>query len=118
MNANAPKPQPAGLFAYTIACTFETRTVSEEWIEWLRKEHLAQVLAAGALDAELIRFDSDERSSIVCEVRYHFRSREAFKAYECEHAPHLRAEGLARFPASRGITYHRTLGEVRAQQRS
>lgn len=98
------------MFAYTVTCTFDDPRVAAEWIAWLRDEHLADVIAAGALDAEVIQFDG---SPTRCEVRYHFESRESFATYDRDHAPRLRAEGLKRFPTSRGIKYERSTGEVR-----
>lgn len=102
------------MFSYTVRCTFEDESVAKEWIEWLRNEHLAEVLAAGALDGELIRFDPSPADApgtrACCEARYHFSSREAFAAYERDHAPRLRAEGLKRFPSQRGIVYSRSTG--------
>ncbi len=78
-----------------------------EWCRWLRDEHLADVVTAGALRAELICFVDEKR----CEARYVFASREAFDRYERDHAPALRDEGLARFPLARGLTYSRSVGE-------
>lgn len=99
--------------AYTVTCTFDDASVAEEWIAWLRDEHLAEVIAAGALDAEVIRLDKNAaHSAIQCEVRYHFASRAAFAKYERDHAPQLRAKGLERFPPSRGLKYERSTGEV------
>jgi hypothetical protein len=97
------------MFAYTVSCTFDDPAVADEWITWLRNEHLAAVLAAGAWDAEVVRMDG---KPLRCEVRYHFESREAFARYERDHAPALRAEGLKRFPAERGLQYQRTTGVV------
>ena len=100
------------MIAYTVSCTFNDPAVADEWISWLRDEHLAEVFAAaapGILDAEVIRFDG---TPVRCEVRYHFASREAFAAYEKNHAPRLRAEGLKRFPPERGLQYARSLGDV------
>lgn len=99
------------MIAYTVSCTFNDKAVAEEWIAWLREEHLAEVCAAapGILDAEVIRCDG---TPVRCEVRYHFASRQAFALYEKNHAPRLRAEGLKRFPPERGLKYERTLGEV------
>lgn len=101
------------MFAYTVSCTFDDPKVASEWLEWLRDEHLAEVLAAGARDAEVIRFDG---LPLRCEVRYHFASREEFATYERVHAPGLRAKGLERFPASRGIKYERSTGVVEIAQ--
>lgn len=109
--------------AYTVRVEFTNQSVAEEWIAWLRDEHLAEVLDSGALDAEVIRMDAASSSAVTgggstagapvtCEVRYHFVSREAFATYERDHAPRLRAEGLRRFPFECGVTYERSLGVV------
>jgi hypothetical protein len=103
------------MFAYTVSCTFDDPKVAEEWIAWLRDEHLAEVCAAGALDAEVVRRDGASEGKTRCEVRYHFASRDAFAQYEREHAPSLRAEGLKRFAPERGLRYERSTGEVVAR---
>ena len=101
------------MIAYTVTCTFDNPAVCEEWIAWLRDEHLAEVIAAGALDAEVVKFDRDATiGKVKCEARYHFASRQSFAAYERDHAPRLRAAGLKRFPPERGLTYERSLGEI------
>lgn len=97
------------MFAYTVRCTFQNAALAEEWIDWLRAEHLADVIEAGAIDAEVVRLDA---TPIEVEVRYHFASRDAFNQYEHEHAGRLRKEGLKRFPLDRGLSYHRAVGEV------
>lgn len=102
------------MFSYTVIAMFEDRAVADEWIAWLRDAHLAEVCAAGALDAEAIRCDVEADSKIRCEARYHFASRAAFEDYLRDHAPRLRAEGLKRFPSERGLTYERATGEVAA----
>ena len=107
------------MFAYTVTCEFDDPAVADEWIAWLRNEHLAEVCEAGALDAEAIRFDrtaGDARTR--CEVRYHFADRAAFKIYERDHAPRLRAAGLERFPPALGLRYSRSVGEVVAHLES
>ena len=107
------------MFSYTVAATFEDDRIAQEWIAWLRDEHLAEVCAAGALDAEVIRCDAvdggDAKSQSRCEVRYHFASRAAFEVYVRDHAPRLRTDGLKRFPPERGVAYERATGEVVAR---
>jgi len=99
------------MIAYTVAVTFEDAALAEEWLRWLREDHIADVLAGGALDAEIVELDGPKRSF---EVRYHFRSREDFARYEREHAPRLRAEALQKFPVEKGVAYRRSVGEVRS----
>jgi hypothetical protein len=100
------------MISYTVTCTFNDAVVAQEWIDWLRDKHLADVLAAGANDAEVVRGDEAEDGSVVCEVRYHFDSREAFDTYQREHAPRLREDGLTLFPPERGLHYARKIGVV------
>ncbi len=97
------------MFAYTVRCEFDDAAVAQRWLEWMEREHLADVCAAGARRAEAIRFDGAPAS---CEVRYLFDSREAYEAYLRDHAPRLRAEGLKRFPPELGLRYTRTTGDV------
>ena len=96
-------------FAYTVSCTFSDPAVADRWLAWLREEHIDDVCAAGALQGEVVRLDGEP---IRMEVRYRFASRAAFEAYERDHAPRLRDEGLSRFPLSLGLEYSRTTGEA------
>jgi hypothetical protein len=97
--------------AYIIIATFTDPRVADEWMDWLKSGHIEQVLQHGANDAEIVRVDSPQHH---IEVRYHFRSRQVFSDYEINHAPKLRAEGTAKFPPHRGISYERTIGIVEA----
>jgi len=96
---------------YSVYTTFTDSTLADAWLRWLRGGHIAEVLAGGALDAEIVELDTPgpERAF---SVRYHFKSRETFAAYERDHAPRLRAEGLALFPVEKGVTYRRSVGVV------
>lgn len=100
-----------GSFAYTVSVEFSDPTVAEEWLEWLKAGHLAEVLAGGAADAEVIELIVPPPRRRF-EVRYHFADADAFAIYEREHAPRLRADGLARFPPERGVSYQRSTGQV------
>jgi hypothetical protein len=95
--------------AYTVAVSFENAPLADEWLRWLWERHIADVLAGGATDAEIIELDAPGRAF---EVRYHFPSGEAFARYDRDHAPRLRAEGLQKFPVEKGVTYRRSVGEV------
>jgi hypothetical protein len=94
-------------FAYTVLGEFETVAVADEWVSWLLHGHLDDVLKGGALEAVLVRF-----SPVRLEVRYVFADAHAFAAYERDAAPKLRAEGLAKFPATRGVKMSRSSGEI------
>ena len=94
---------------YTVTATLPDANLAEEWLAWLRSGHIADVLAGGAMSAEIIALD---QPPLTFEVRYRFPNRQAFDHYEQEIAPRLRAEGLKRFPPEKGIIYRRSVGEV------
>ncbi len=97
--------------AYTVIATLPDAAAASEYSEWLTHEHIADVLRAGARSASLIRV-TDPVSPIQIEIRYIFASREQFETYIERSAPALRAAGLQRFPAERGITFQRRVGEI------
>ncbi len=98
-----------GEFRYTVRASCSTPALAAEFADWLRGGHVAEVVASGALSAEVLLVDASADSpSSTCEVRYRFTDRNAFQAYERDHAPRLREEGRQRFPADRGITFTRS----------
>ena len=97
----------AETFLYSVRSTFTNAEVRAEFVAWLRGGHLADVVKAGALDAEIVEFDAENGAIGDVETRYHFASRAAFEAYANGPAVPLRAEGAAKFPPSRGIVMQR-----------
>ena len=99
------------VFLYSVRSSFTDAAVRAEFIAWLRDGHLADVVRAGALDAELVEHglpeDAPPGALADVESRYHFASRAAFDAYAAGPAVALRAEGASRFPTSRGIVMTR-----------
>lgn len=102
--------------AYTVRATLPDEPTAREYIAWLKGGHVDAVLRAGARSATIVRLDgpAGPGGGVCVEVRYLFPSREAFDRYEREHAPALRAEGLARFgPGSgRTVSFERSVGQV------
>lgn len=99
------------MYSYTVRCTFQNRVVADKWLEWLADEHIADVLKAGAVSAEIFQLDGGS----IYEIRYRFESRAHFDDYERNHAPDLRAAGLARFPLEMGLEYSRSHGQSLAR---
>ena len=97
----------AETFLYSVRSTFTNSEVRADFLAWLRGGHLADVVKAGALDAEIVEFDAENGTIGDVETRYHFASRAAFDAYANGPAIPLRAEGAAKFPPARGIVMTR-----------
>jgi hypothetical protein len=91
---------------YTVRIDFDDATLRDEFGIWLRDHHIKDVLAAGAQGAKLYVHGD----TYAIDVRYTFDSREDFEAYERDHAPRLRADGIA-FLAGRTARFTRTTSE-------
>jgi hypothetical protein len=88
---------------YVVRIDFDDATLRDAFGIWLRDRHIKDVLAAGAQGAKLYVHGD----AYAIEVRYTFDSREAFDAYERNHAPRLRADGVA-FLAGRPARFTRS----------
>ncbi len=101
-------------FYYFVRIECETKAIQDSFVAWLRNGHYAAVIAAGALNAELVYLDplpnADPNAPCVMESRYEFPSREAFARYEAGPAIALRAEGMTKFPPSSGVRMSRATG--------
>ncbi|MFZ4576077.1 MAG: DUF4286 family protein [Phycisphaerales bacterium] len=98
--------------AYCVTATFPDEATRDEYAHWLEHGHLQGVIAGGATDAALLIPD-DPPGRWRVHARYTFQSRDAFDRYVREAAPALRAEGLARFPPARGVSFERELAAIR-----
>jgi hypothetical protein len=99
--------------AYTVTATFPDQATMDEYIAWLQDGHVDQVIACGAHSVMIVRLDRPAATDPHrVEARYLFSTRSGLDHYIKDHAPLLRAQGLARFPPERGISFARTTGEV------
>lgn len=108
------------MIEYSVRISLPDAKAATAMLLWLDTEHLAEVCAAGAMDARVVRLDPPQAatgsdSDVTLVARYRFASRAAFAKYEQEHAPRLRAEGLARFPPESGVRYSRTVADIVAE---
>lgn len=91
---------------YTVRIDFDDATLRDDFARWLRERHIGDVLSAGADDAMLTMV----KDAVAIEMRYTFASREAFATYERDHAPRLRADGIA-FLAGRTARFTRSTSD-------
>lgn len=123
----APNPNSSRVQTvyYSVTATFPDEATAVEYTDWLTDGHVQQVLQAGASAARIVRLDPEEAEpggrdsarvgSPRLETHYEFPSRAAFDRYVREFAPALRADGLKRFPATRGVRFERRVGQMVGQ---
>lgn len=88
---------------YVVRIEFDDPALRDEFGLWLRDRHIKDVLAAGAQGAKLYVHAAD----LAIEVRYTFLTHDDFLAYERDHAPRLRADGM-KFLAGRTARFTRS----------
>jgi hypothetical protein len=103
--------------SYSVIISLPTAGLAEEYAAWLKNGHIDAVIRGGASSGELVVLDPDQAPSgkepmVRLMAQYVFPSREVFDQYVRVHAPALRAEGLAKFGPSTGVTYQRLVGEI------
>jgi hypothetical protein len=103
--------------SYNVTCRVPGEGKAHEWLTWLQDEHINDVLKAGAISAEVIRFDDDGKPGILFQIRYKFNNRDAIEEYMKNYAPRLREDGLKKFPPEEGFLYDRSIGEIILMQK-
>ncbi len=95
--------------AYTVTATLPDTPTRDLYEAWLLGGHVRQVLAGGAERAQVVRLSDPP---LAVQSRYEFASERAFERYLQDHAPALRADGLARFGSVSGVTFRREVGTI------
>lgn len=100
--------------AYTVTALLPDTVTRDRYIRWLREGHIQQVVSGGAKEAAVVVIEEPARPlKVVC--RYIFENREAFNRYVADHAPKLRAEGMALFGPELGVSFERSVGSIIAR---
>lgn len=96
---------------YSVTAHLPDDAVAEEFLQWLRGGHVADMVAAGALWACVVQQQMDGPGGAITSM-YGFKDEGAFQTYLSDEAPRMRGEGLALFgPATgKGVTFTRSLG--------
>lgn len=102
-------PESGGPVVYSVTATLPNADQLGAYLAWLAGGHVQAVLAGGASEARIIQLD-DPGGPPRVRTQYLFASRERFEGYLKDHAPLLRAEGLARFGPQTGTRMDRELG--------
>ena len=99
-------------FIYAVIATLPDEETARAYRDWLTDGHVQAVLEGGATAAAVTRLHHDPGDPPRIESRYVFASREAFEAYERDHAPALRADGAQRFGSRPGVSFARWTGDL------
>ena len=72
--------------------------VHDEWVEWMRREHIPQVMATGSfLEHRMARVLADDEGGVTYAVQYTCADMATYERYREEHAPGLQQATEARY---------------------
>ena len=88
------------------------RSISEEWLEWLKKTHSKEMLETTLFyDCRICRLlEQDDTEDLTFVVQYYCRSLNDYRNYMENHAEAMRRKGTERFGTQ--VLGFRTLMEV------
>ncbi|MEY8849680.1 DUF4286 family protein [Psychroserpens sp. XS_ASV72] len=74
-------------------------SIHDEWLEWMKTEHIPQVLGTGKFEKATLSqvLVEEELGGITYSIQYRSYSRAALDAYYKDDADKLRNEGLKKF---------------------
>lgn len=74
-------------------------SVHDEWLNWMKTEHIPQVLGTGKFEKATLSqvLVEEDMGGQTYSIQYRSYSREALDAYYKEDADNLRTEGLKKF---------------------
>ena len=86
------------MIIYNVTSNID-ESIHNEWLTWMKQEHIPQVLATGKFQkATLVRvLVEEDMGGVTYSVQYKTPSREALETYYKEDAPKLRTEILKKF---------------------
>ena len=86
------------MIIYNVTVNID-ESVHDEWLEWMKSEHIPQVLATGKFkEAKLTKvLVEEEKGGVTYSTQFRAFSRETLNDYYKNNAEALRNEGLKRF---------------------
>jgi Domain of unknown function (DUF4286) len=104
------------MYYYNVSIKI-TKDIREEWLTWMKEEHIADVLATNLFTSatltELLEPIDDDAYTFV--VQYYAESKAAYNAYIEKHAPVLREKGFAKF-GNKFIAFRTLMQELYKQE--
>ncbi len=86
------------MYLYNVTINID-ESVHDEWLNWMRNEHIPDMLATGKFtSARMLKvLVEEEMGGITYSVQYIAPNKEALESYYKEDADRLRGEGMKKF---------------------
>jgi hypothetical protein len=99
------------MILYSVTVNID-HDVHEEWLHWMRTQHVPEVMATGLfVESKMLRLLNEfDNGGITYSFQYYLKSMEDYIRYENDHAPRLQTEHARKYDG-KFVTF-RTLLEV------
>jgi hypothetical protein len=96
---------------YNVTVSIDV-TCEQEWLDWMRTDHIPEVMATGCfLESRISRVNGEEEGGATYAITYVAYSQETLDRYGKEFAPTLQADHSQRF-AGRFAAFRTTLSVI------
>lgn len=85
------------MILYNVTVSIDER-VHQEWLEWMRTQHIPEVLATGCfIESRIARVHGEEDGGLTFAIGYIAPSQEKYDEYQAIHAPELQRKHGERY---------------------
>ncbi|MDW8286962.1 MAG: DUF4286 family protein [Flammeovirgaceae bacterium] len=101
------------MIVYNVTVSVDTSVV-EEWLQWMRGEHIPEVMATGCFEQyKLLKVleDAPNPMSVTFAIQYHVADLTTLDSYLKHHAPSLRAKHQEKFQ-DKALAFRTVLKEI------
>ena len=85
------------MILYNITVSIDP-AVSEDWLDWMRKQHIPDVMATGCfIESRISRVHGEEDGGMTFAITYLSPSQEKLDEYREAHAPRLQKDHSVRY---------------------
>lgn len=85
------------MILYNVTVSIDER-IHEEWLEWMRTQHIPDVMATGCFnESRLSRVHGEEDGGLTFAIGYVASSQEKYDEYQVLHAPELQRQHGERY---------------------
>lgn len=99
------------MILYNVTVSIDPQ-IHEEWLEWMRKTHIPDVMSTGCfIESRISRVNGEEENGLTFAISYVSPNEEKLDEYRTKHAPALQADHSSKF-AGKFAAFRTTLSII------
>ena len=100
------------MIVYNVTCTLADESIHEEWLHWMKEEHIPEVMSTGLFaDYRMLRLLHEENNGITYAIQYRSTTMAEYQLYQKEYAPPLQQKTREKY-GDKVLAFRTLLEEV------